>query len=706
MAIFSRWERTGFVVFKKLTKSSALVLIPGLFWAGYVLTYVFQGYSSFHAISETEIDQKIGQMKFVEKHAQTILMTEDLMTLSEYLNEALQLHFIDYAVINKSGQRLYANFNIKKLEKIELDSFPSEDNVFITRDDTILRTRILDYEMLMGLKTNALNLTFELVSTLKSTILLDIATVTSMVLLITWLILKDVISLTRLLENGAVSARLAETLKSRLNFSREGDTLLRTTLAFDQNLKKTQASQEKLASTTSPAVLHEIQRGTPLGTRFQALVIRVDLNNYTQFFVSSSQPILEQFLSSFFARSAEIINRYDGLIYQHVGDEIIFHLKESDAFKVNLAVGCIRALFSEAEKINADLNLEPNQRFTLKACISRGEMRFHQLHKDHGFLGVPLIESARILSLVKNKSLNTLILTDEIALQSGKFGSIQNTHLGVLKGLDVEIKVHEFATNQTLGFFLTANDWQAIETFRSDADFRNLILWAKSQWKQNNIEPLRAVLLYIQRISILSCERETVDLIYSSIADCYRNLPPTSLQNAKDFASAMWLSLAVSFVPADHKDDRLIELFVKYMDHPDPRVQAHAVAGLSRWGYHIQGLEKRVAKTHGRLWAEVVFALSKIDFNSTLYQTLSLHKDARNPESLKRAAFVAKQILTHYRLHDPVRIESNPYLRALSQDYPEVLAAFDSLSAMTTKDPSNLFQKQEDSNSKPQKGAA
>ncbi len=687
-------------------KSSALILIPALFWLGYMLTYVFQGFSSFHAISKNEIDQKVGQMKFVEKHAQTILMTEDLQALSDYLNEALQLHFIDYAILKKNNERLYTNFNIKKLEKIELDSFPSQDNVFITRDDTVLRTRILDYEMLIGLKTNALSLTFELINNLKSTILLDIATVTTMVLLITWLILKDVISLTRLLEHGAVSANLANRLSSRLSFSREGDTLLRSTLAFDHNLKKTQSAQEKLASTTSPAVLYEIQRGTALGTRFEALVIRLDLNNYTQFFVSSSQPILEQFLSRFFSASAEIIARYNGLIYQHVGDEIIFHLKETDSPKAILAVGCIRSLFAEAQQINQDLNLQDTQKFTLKSCMSRGELRFHQLHKDHGFLGVPLIESARILSVVKNKEKNTLVLPEDLALQALMIGEVTATHLHSLKGLDTDIKIQEFNISQPLNHFLEAKNWTAIESFRTESDFRQMITWARSQWKKSDIETLRQVLLFVQRVSISTCDDKTIDLIFDCITDCYQNLSPTSAQNSKDFASAMWLSLAVSYIPSDRKDSRLIELFTKYLEHHDTRVQAHAVAGLSRWGQSIPGLEKRISKTNGRLWAEVVFALAKVDFNSALYQTIVLHKNPNSSESLKRSEFVSRQILSHYYTHDPIQLESNPHLRALTEVHPEVLAKLMEFDEYQQKKTSNLNSHIKQNPSKSNKGAA
>lgn len=664
-----------------MTKSSALLLIPALFWLGYMLTYVFQGFSSFHSISENEIDQKVGQMKFVEKHAQAILMTEDLMTLSEYLNEALQLHFIDYAVVKKNGERLYTNFNIKKLEKLELDSFPAEDNVFITRDDTVLRTRVLDYEMLVGLKTNALNLTFELINTLKSTILLDIAAVTTMVLLITWLILKDVISLSRLLEHGAVSASLANRLSSKLSFSREGDTLLRSTLAFDHNLKKTQSAQEKLASTTSPAVLHEIRQGTALGTRFPSLVIRVDLNNYTQFFISSSQPILEQFLARFFSSSSEIIARYNGLIYQHVGDEIIFHIKEHGGLKNLWAAGCIRSLFAEAERINLEMQLDEAQRFTLKSCMSRGELRFHQLHKDHGFLGVPLIESARILSFVKNKSKNTFVMAEELAEQTRILGEVTATHLHSLKGLDTEVKIQEFELTTPLSKFLEAKNWEAIESFRTEANFREMISWAKTQWKKSDIECLRQVLLFVQKVPISTCEDQTIDLILECIKDCYQNLNPTSAQTSKDFASAMWLSLAVSYIPANRQDERLIQLFSKYLEHRDPRVQAHAVAGLSRWGQSIPGLEKRVTKTNGRLWGEVVFALAKVDFNSVLFQTIVLHRKENSAENLKRADFVAKQIISHYYAHDPVQLEINPHLRNLSQEYPDVLAKLNEFTA-------------------------
>jgi hypothetical protein len=662
-------------MFARFPRTSVLILLPLLFWLGYMATYVFQGFSSFQEMSEVEIDRKVGSMKFIEKHAQTILLTEDMVRLSEYLNEALELHMIDYAVVRKLDRKLsqrgdkniYVNFNIKKLEKIELDSFPSEDNVFITQDDTLIRTRALDYEMIVGLKTNSLALTLEMIKSLKNTILLDIATVTSMVLLITWLILKDVISLSRMLERGA----LPQNLRERKSLSSEGETLLRSTAAFEQNLKQTQASEQKWASTTSPAVLHEIRSGTPLGASFTALVVRIDLNHYTEYFVGATKTQLEDFLAKFFEASEELIPRYGGLVYQHVGDEIIFHFKEHERSQLLNALGCIRALFSEAESLHERLGQSSQSlKFTLKSSLQRGELRFHQLHKDHGFLGLPLIETARILGVVKDKTRHTLLLPRNLGQEAFELGECKNSQLYSLKGLSSEIFVEEFEFTATLGQALQSKNLSLMSTFRSEADFRQMFSWARDEWRHGNIEGLRQVLLFVQRVKIKKVEFESTQLILECILECHQGLNPSALQNSKDYASAMWLSLAVSYIPAGRAHSQLTELFFKYLDHPDQRVQAHAVAGLSRWGEPIPGLEKRINKTQGRLWAEVVQALAIIDFNEVLLHTIVSHRKKGGAENVRRCQYVSQQVLSHYRQHDAVQLESNPALRELASEFP------------------------------------
>jgi class 3 adenylate cyclase len=505
------------------------------------------------------------------------------------------------------------------------------------------------------------------------------------VLLITWLILKDVISLSRMLERGA----LPQNLRERKSLSSEGETLLRSTAAFEENLKQSQASEQKWASTTSPAVLHEIRKGTLLGTTFPALVARIDLNHYTEYFVGAARAQLENFLAKFFEASEEIIPRYGGLVYQHVGDEIIFHFKEDGGPRAQMALSCIRALFQEASAIHQrhqhDLKIE----FTLKASIQRGELQFHQLHKDHGFLGLPLIETARILGVVKDKTKHTLLLPRDLSREGFHMGESKDSQLYALKGLGSEVFIEDFGFTLTLEQALANLDLPSAKNFRTDADFRQMFTWARSEWRKGNIEGLRQTLLLVQKVKVKKIEFESAQLILECIRECHQGLDSTTLQNSKDYASAMWLSLAVSFIPAGRAHKQMVELFSKYLDHPDQRVQAHAVAGLSRWGIPIPGLEKKISKTQGRLWAEVVQALATIDFNDVLLHTIVAHRKSGTAENLRRCQYVSQQIFNYYQHHDPVQLESNPALRGLAEEFPKVYFEANLEANVMTKSNSN-----------------
>src|SRR5690606_37329988 len=103
--------------------------------------------------------------------------------------------------------------------------------------------------------------------------------------------------------------------------------------------------------------------------------------------------------------------RYDGLIYQFVGDEIVFHIKETEKQDAALkALFCVKGLFEEAQLLEKKYSETDGVVFKLKASWSRGKMRLIKLDQGHAFSGLPLIESVRLLNHIDNTTHQFLVI--------------------------------------------------------------------------------------------------------------------------------------------------------------------------------------------------------------------------------------------------------------------------------------------------------
>lgn len=240
-------------------------------------------------------------------------------------------------------------------------------------------------------------------------VLQDILTVIAMAAFTFWLHTRD---LMRLKKEIMRFGRVPTTTEKAL--SAETEAIFAGLKGYASSEKILQEKNDKLSAQVLPALKRELFSGLTPPYTFDCTLVRTDINGFSQIFNSPYRDRFAKHIDDFFVGLTETVSRYDGLIFEFVGDEAIFYFKDykEDDYQVedqlgpstsiNRAIDAIRDIHLLARDINTRTQLE-GHRFTVKSALAHGTLRFGQQVDGFSLSGGVLIETVRILSTVTDK---------------------------------------------------------------------------------------------------------------------------------------------------------------------------------------------------------------------------------------------------------------------------------------------------------------
>ncbi|UXR65668.1 adenylate cyclase [Bdellovibrio bacteriovorus] len=642
-------------MFAKNRRQSVVISIIAVFWLGYVVTSSAQFYMNVKKATEDEILRRQQQMQFVQESFIPAVLSDNESLFKDRLESARKIHLVDFYILQKGTDVIAWHNNFNNLDGINVDY--QVFNQILQNDELAFRTvKLMDYRFTVGVFQKKNDIMWHTALNMKGLIIQDILIVTLLAGLIVYVFLKDILSLTKIL-----STRDRSKLASVKSFSKEGLTLLKATQSYENTKQYLEHENRYYSDSLTPAILHEMKSGQKAPYAFQSTMIRVDLNGYTQIFLEKKDEYVTDIMNAYFIQARELIERYNGLIYQYVGDEIVFHIKEGSQNSQAMALACLRSVFKAAQDIEDSLPAEADHCFKVKGSFVLGKIRF--VNQDSGFAlsGLPLIESARLLSQVDDKASSSATFYAEASESLKELCTIADTKETLLKGFSKPSTLYR-AKEFTKVEEALDRDVTLLTYFRSDEDLVYAYEFLTKKLMAGNDSAFFTAFNILKTFKVKMSTENQADGFTRFLSDIL-NLNRENKANDKVLSAA--ISLASNFVPPYLVKENLLEQLGVCLEHSDHRVQANAIIVLGDLAKDIAFLRRFVYSKNNRVSADALLVSGKRDLDKELTEKLKEYLDSKNPLFQASGRFVVKSLGEHYRSSDPIFYETNPHLKEL-----------------------------------------
>lgn len=200
--------------------------------------------------------------------------------------------------------------------------------------------------------------------------------------------------------------RVFDGIKTR---SRESALFVQGLSGYERAVQDLHLQNQTLGQQVLPALKKEILSGRTPPYDFNCTLVRTDINNFSKIFHTHSVDDFMRVINDFFKEVSHIVSRYNGLVHEFVGDEVIFYFKDEDhPNSFMIALSALRDINRAAARIHGHTMKRHGYPFTVKSSLAHGTIRFGPLVNGYSMAGSVLIETVRILAHVVEKDGNVI----------------------------------------------------------------------------------------------------------------------------------------------------------------------------------------------------------------------------------------------------------------------------------------------------------
>lgn len=656
-----------------MNRKPIVFILMSVFWVVYLaLIVVFYNYKMQEVIRESNI-KRFSDIEYQLYAAEPLLLQDNVEVLRQNLNLAHERKYFDFYILRKNSSLIdfrYEKASQNEVEELELPlgNFPADRSA----QDLPFQVKTIqfnDYKLSVGMFVRDQNYIMRTVYYYRWDFLQEMILVTCFLGLIAYLVLKDVIDLTKILRTkNRGQARL---VKVR---TKEAETLLAVASQFEavnEGLKLTNLS---FSDSISPAVRHELNEGTRTPHLFDAVVVRVDVNGYTQMFLDKKDEFVTQTLNRYFQQASEIIRRYQGHIYQFVGDEIVFHFKQYEVEDpLTQAMHCVRSLFQVAKELDHDLRPQ-GVPFVVKSSMAKGRLRFIRLDSGYAFAGLPLIESVRMLGKVDDRHENTLALYASDFDQRDEAGQVARRLPVSFKGFSGQTEIVEIQKFKEVNLVLNAKVWSELKWFRSDQDLAEILRFAVSNMGQLSAHDISEISRELRGFEIEKIGMLVADLVadFISVVDVRVSRLLEKTISEDEPSQALWLrnlasitSLTSHILRAGVFREDLRLILEKNLKHPDQRVRANTILALDELSPETYSFRELFSLPFNRAAADALFVEGRREFSDEVFHFLQSFLESNDPFFIASGIYVLAALYDYHRKTDAVYFKANLHLQRI-----------------------------------------
>ncbi len=638
-----------------MKKKSIILFLIGFFWLLYVTVatgiYVFE----FSEIIDSEIQSKRTQVQ-VHSEITSVLLRERNTALLDYiLRNAVDKNLFDFFIVRRKTvtgevvQSYYARG--AKLTNV-LHPYPIQAPIF--EGESFLVKTIYHGEFIVnlgGIKSSKA-LILQNLAEGNSYLIRNIVIVTSLAALLFFFVLRDILNISKFISRGNKGKVID--LHPR---SIEAERILNASLSSQRNSNSLREQIEDLKIAAIPAIHEEMKKDLPIPRTIRCCVARIDMNGYTNLFMTAQPEELVEYLNSYFYLANEVIGRFGGKIYQYLGDEIIFMFQgDRDEELVRLTFACLQSLTNQ-------LMLTKVQGHPLynKCSFSLGDLEFLKLDEGYFFLGEPLIESVRLLSLVEEKDRNTICFQGALLTDLQDLCRVSYTKTLRLKGYDSDTTIC-FA-NDLVEPVAPPLKSTTMVYYRSDLDILRILEEMTSCQKEGSKDLFIQYYQYLKSFPVMACSQ----MLKEKGTKIIREQLNAPISRETEVYHSCWVAMLSHLYTQVGLDAHTLTQLKRLTGSLMARIAANSLQSLSHFEKNHRFYKPFLHHHNPRVQSEAIFILGKKKLNKTILSVLEQILKSKTSVQQKSGIIAAEKLLRHYKAVDPVYFASNDDVMTLKR---------------------------------------
>jgi|GEM_PF-6028656 len=598
------------------------------------------------------------------KTGELLLQQGEVADLDDRLALALANHEIHFYLIRQNGQDLMYSNPAGPDDKLPIGDYPG---TYETKNYRYLVVKSGEYTLAVGHKISIDAYAWQYWDEVGQFHLLDLfGEIFAFVVLVLFSFRDLRQILKKLSERGATRGDLA------LAKSAETLTLVRGLGGFESQAQALKSEKETFRSQVLPALRRELESGKKPPYEFACTLVRTDINNFTQVFMSEKRTQFMAAINEFFVGVTHLVSRYNGSVYEFVGDEVLFYFKDEDHQSSSAtAIAALRDIHKLALKLSEKTE-EQGYAFRIKSSVAHGLLRFGPLVDAHALAGPPLIETVRMLSHVHEKSENTVLFDESMSDAVSELCRSRRQQVVMLKGLQGARALVTLEAFTPLSLHLRQQDTESLKMatyYRDDDDVVEILNFVRSNFGQIESGELNYLVSLFRQYSVAKASPE----VKRAYVDCLTEL--SHAQGEKDvYLYASLVSAANHVLSSKEWAGEVRAAMFGCLTHPNRRVVANALDIFATFEPEAgEQIFTELAKSgDNRIEANSLIKEAKRSWKKKTAQWLKTMLKTPSPYSKASALYALGEIAKHFRETDEVAFSSNADLQALLEMIPKL----------------------------------
>ncbi len=647
-----------------VNKSSVFIKVA-LVFAGFYILYSAAFFIYYVDDSyDQERDRATNASSDYAKIGHILLRDNQVLEANERLTEAMEHYNIDFFFVRKDGKSLFYGNHAGTTDEIE---FPVPTDGIVGRfDDPQQRYQLFlvkegPYELFVGHKTSTAIYLLRFWQRERLIFLKDFCFVLLGLIAVVLYTFRDLRALLRRI-TGRGSARGDESIA----YSKETLTLIRGFKGFEEDVGRLMHQNGLLDRQLLPALKNELFSGKTPPYEFKCTLVRTDINDFTKVFASSHRAEFMQTINDFFVEVTHVVSRYGGYVHEFVGDEVLYYFKDDEhEGSPAIALAAIRDVNAVAEEFHN--RKQRDYPFRVKTSLAHGTLRFGPLVNGFSLAGNPLIETARMLMHVNDKSENTVVLDAHLRREVGSVCKFEEFGEVILKGLAEPRKLLRYIEHVPLRVWLQnekhlgAKD--SLLLYRGEKDIADLLWYVKKSWRDVPSDRSTHTLQNFKKFKLTRGSQIVKDAYLALLNDLLHD----QIAQKKEYVLSMVVSIAVHLFRREDFDSELRASLMECLFNQGRRVVANGVDVFSELDPDSPDdvFIKLMRDSDNRVRANTLIREGKRSWSKSMAKKIAGMLDSPNPFFKASGLYALGEIALHMKNQDSVSFHASAPLQSL-----------------------------------------
>jgi class 3 adenylate cyclase len=442
--------------------------------------------------------------------------------------------------------------------------------------------------------------------------------------------------------------------------SREAELFLQGLAGYEEKVVALAQANQVLGGQVLPSLKTEILSGRKPPYDFDCTMVRTDINNFSQIYNNNDVTTFMAIINEFFTEVTHLVSRYDGLIHEFVGDEVIFYFKdENTPNSFFTALSALRDIDRIAIGFNARTMKEQGYPFTVKSSLAHGKMRFGPLVNAFGLAGSTLIETVRILAHVKEKDGNVIYFDSRHTPMIGEFCRYEEATRVQLKGFNGERTLIAYRGHRplhdilnTLGSDLTHD----LTYYRADRSLIEILRFMRENIASLSLKHVLQVVRILRTVHVTKSDPTLTAQLCQWLEEVGQEAEGGRESSKQWHVFSAASMLVLNLVPKSQCTVELNEFLSRYLKSPDRRTVANIleVLAYARGDQNSEFFNDLLEHDDNRVATNALVQAGKREINSQIMRQIRRMLASGEEIRIAAALFAIGEIARHHRELDVV----------------------------------------------------